>query len=222
MKLLGGAPLSLLVLSLLPLPRPARAALRLPEVFADGLILQTWAEGDARSFVYGTATPGIAVNLTMTSADAELPYRKTYHTAASASTGVWSVQVDGTYVRDPELRHGPKFGPYEIDVSDAEGGKHHIADVTFGDVYLCLGDATMAAPLRELPAEELRNVTAEAAQNFSTIRLFDAGAGGRWQSAANASALSGFSALCYSSGRGMQKLCTWLRASEKHSLDAQG
>jgi hypothetical protein len=184
------------------------SSLSLPPVFADGLVLETWAEGDARSFVYGTATPGAAVNLTMTSEDPAQPYEKTYHTAADAATGAWSVQLDGTYVKDPQDRHGPKFGPYAMAVRDAEGGERRIADVTYGDVYICWGDADMARPLGELAPAELLNASVEAARNFSTVRLFDAAAlsGQQWHSAANASALKEFSALCYSAGRAMQRL----------------
>ena len=181
--------------------------LSLPPVFADGLVLETWAEGDARSFVYGTATKGTAVNLTMTSDDPARPYEKTYYTAADMKTGEWSVQLDGTYIRDPSGRPGPKFGPYHMTVCDAEGGERHIADVTYGTVYICYGDSEMARPLRQLPSAELLNVTLEAARNFTTVRLFDAAeAGARWHGAANGSALERFSALCYMSGRAMQQL----------------
>ena len=112
-------------------------------MFADGLVLQSWVEGDARSFVYGSASALAAVNVTMTSAAPAQPYEKVYSTQAS-SLGAWSVQLDGTYVADPQKRHGPQYGPYALAISDGEGGSHRISDVTFGDVYLCLGDAEMA------------------------------------------------------------------------------
>ena len=73
----------------------ADAALVVPPVFADGLVLQSWVEGDARSFVYGSASALAAVNVTMTSADPAQPYEKVYSTQAS-SLGAWSVQVDCT------------------------------------------------------------------------------------------------------------------------------
>lgn len=183
------------------------STLSLPPVFSDGLVLETWAEGDARSFMYGTATKGTAVNLTMTSEDPARPYEKTYYTAADVETGEWSVQLDGTYIRDPSGRPGPKFGPYKMTVRDAEGGERRIADVTYGTVYVCFGDLEMAKPLGQLPSAQLLNVTLEAARNFTTVRLFDAAeAGARWHGAANASALERFSALCYMTGRSMQQL----------------
>jgi hypothetical protein len=90
------------------IPAHQSSALTLPPVFSDGLVLQTWAEGDARSFVYGSSEPGQSVSLKMDSSDAAQPYSKTYTAAADSNTGAWAVQLDGTYISDPMKRHGPK------------------------------------------------------------------------------------------------------------------
>ena len=158
--------------------RATTSTLALPPVFSDGLVLQTWVEGDARSFVYGTATPGVRVNVTMTShnsstmedtlgdrrghegigvsgstaaaadphaaanANVNVIYQKTYEAVADPN-GRWSVQLDGTYLRDPQGRPGPKFGPYSMTITDEEGGHRTISDVTYGDVSTHLIPSTM-------------------------------------------------------------------------------
>ena len=48
-------------------PSSAGATLTLPSFFSDGAVLQVYDEGDARSFVYGTASPASSVALTLTS-----------------------------------------------------------------------------------------------------------------------------------------------------------
>ena len=50
--------------------------LSLPKVFSDGCVLQTWDQGDARSFVYGLAPPSASVRVAVVSADNERPFRR--------------------------------------------------------------------------------------------------------------------------------------------------
>ena len=177
------------------------AVLALPPVFSDGLVLQTWAEGDARAFVYGTAAPGAAVNLTMVSRDAALPYAKGYFTTAATATGRWAFQIDGTYMSDPTNRKGPKYGPYEFTVRSG-GAQKVVKDVVFGDVYICSGDADMARTVGSVPSAA--SIVADAGHNFSSIRLF--GAASKWGTAADGAALREFSALCFLSGRDLRRL----------------
>ena len=67
------------------------ASLTLPAVFSDGCVLQTWDQGDARSFVYGDAPPSAAVRVSLISEDPALPFLRMYETTAMAD-GTWSVQ----------------------------------------------------------------------------------------------------------------------------------
>ena len=74
------------------------SALWLPDVFEDGMVLQTYEEGDYRSIVYGVAAPGVRVTVAMTSENASLPYFKEYHALAARDTGEFAVQLDGAYL----------------------------------------------------------------------------------------------------------------------------
>jgi hypothetical protein len=117
-----GAALSTLLLTAAassnPLPPPKASSLTLPSFFSDGVVLQVYDEGDARSFVFGTASPaGAVVQLTLTSSVATLPFSRTYSTRSALPDGGWAFQIDGTYAPDAEHRHGPHYGPYSITVT---------------------------------------------------------------------------------------------------------
>ena len=194
----------LLLLLLLPLPT-GEARLHLPPVFSDGLVLQTWAEGDARSFVYGEADLLSVVQLTMESADPSMPYSKIYTATADAHTGKWAVQLDGTYIADLQKRHGPKFGPYRL-VVQGGGATVTVQNVTYGDVYVCAGGENMARAVGSVGSAAAAAIVSDAAHNFTSIRLFSAPNASVWGSASVASDLTDFSALCFLSGRAMQTL----------------
>ena len=160
----------------------------------------------------------------------------------SALTCVPCLHEQGTYIADSSNRRGPKFGPYAIAItcsSDSSATGHatgasasavstgtapatiKIANVTFGDVYICAGDD--AATVSDLPKADQATWLTEAASNFSGVRLFrvpapsptsgsssggeGSGASGTgWHSAADAPSLLAFSSLCYASGRALRKL----------------
>ena len=95
---------------LLPVPLCGAAGrLSLPRIFSDGVVLQVWDEGDARAFVYGGAAASSAVELTISSENASMPYDRTYVTRSDRG-GRFSFQLDGTYASDPRGRHGPHYG----------------------------------------------------------------------------------------------------------------
>ena len=121
------------------------------------------------------------------------------------------MQIDGSYIADPKQVHGPKYGPYYMTVEDSDGGAVSVKDVTFGDVYVCAGDTEMAELVQSLPAVEVTALLAEAASNFSSIRLFNGGGSSSrtWARASDSAALKMFSGLCYTAGRAMQ-------VSDKH------
>ena len=125
----------------------------------------------------------------------------TSDTTADAATGRWAFQIDGTYMADPSKRRGPKYGPYEFTVR-AGTEQRTVTDILFGDVYVCSGDADMARTVGSVPSAA--SIVADAAHNFSSIRLF--GDAAKWATAADAAALREFSALCFLSGRALRKL----------------
>ena len=79
-----------------------RGKLVAPSVFSDGMVLQVWNEGDARSFVNGLADPGAEVTMEVTSSQSG--YRKLYTAVADGTTGKFAIQVDGTYIADDAKR----------------------------------------------------------------------------------------------------------------------
>ena len=118
---------------------------------------------------------------------------------ADAASGAFEAQLDGAYVRDAAGRQGPHYGPYVLSVRAGGDGasdddaaaaafgssetadnddygasqRRTIRDVFFGDVYLCAGDERMASDLgAALGAARAAAVVAEAAANFSNVRLW--------------------------------------------------
>jgi alpha-galactosidase len=166
------------------------ASLTLPAVFSDGCVLQTWDQGDARSFVYGDAPPSAAVRVSLISEDPALPFLRMYETTAMAD-GTWSVQLDGTYAGDATGRTGPHYGPYSMNISTA-ASYLAIRHVSFGDVFFCAGDESMQipnkSPISPAPSAISRYTPALA----------------RWQSAEDG--LRDFSALCTSMALSMRRL----------------
>ena len=111
MSLLSSSRL-LLLLSLSPIG--ARAFLLVPSIFSDGCVLQTNAEYGARSYVYGWASPGdaVAVSLTVSGGGRVL---QNLSTTASAQDGAWSVTLNPLAYTMP---------PFDISVTAASGGEH--------------------------------------------------------------------------------------------------
>ena len=184
-------------------------ALRLPRIFSDGCVLQTWDQGDARAFVYGDASPSTRVSVGLTSADPHAPFGRTFHALAGADGG-WAVQLDGTYVADDGGRLGPHYGPYTLNVSSPTDAPLVVRDVWFGDVLICAGDEAMASPLRaeRAPARtappdlRIARLTVGAARAATPAR--DVRTSG-WRVGA-AVDLGAFSALCWHAGLALSRL----------------
>jgi len=182
------------------------AALTLPSFFSDGAVLQVYDEGDARSFVYGTAAPASSVALTLTSSMPAMPFSRTYRTMALMDGG-WAFQIDGTYAPDAQGRHAPHYGPFSVTVA-AGGERRTFSDVRFGDVYLCVGGEQMLRPVVGAGA------AAAAARAPADIRRFEVAAAssaapssdvrGAWR--IGTASLANFSALCYGTALALARM----------------
>ena len=176
--------LAALTAALVLLAAAAPAAVRLPQVFGDHMVLQR----DAPIVVWGWADAGEEVAVTLAGRTA---------TAAADAAGGWKVTL-------PSL---PAGGPFEMTVA----GKNRItmADVLVGEVWLCSGQSNMELMLKNVDnAEEalasaalprLRLLTVEkrpSAQPLLDIR-------GAWTECTPKSA-EGFSAVAFFFGRRIQ------------------
>jgi sialate O-acetylesterase len=92
------------------------AAVRLPEIFASGMVLQK----STATPIWGWADPGTTVRVALGAASAE---------AKAGPDGKWRVNLDLTSA-------GP--GPHEMTVNDMK-----LSDVLVGEVWLCGGQSNM-------------------------------------------------------------------------------
>lgn len=132
------------VLAALALGGPAEAALRLPDVIGDHMVLQR----DAETRIWGWADPGETVTV-----------RVGVHEVSGTADGdgAWSVQL-------PAPAGG---GSLEMLVS-AGGESITVRDVLVGEVWICSGQSNMQWPLSQ--ATDAEEEIAEA--NYPLIRLF--------------------------------------------------
>ncbi|MBI4625473.1 MAG: sialate O-acetylesterase, partial [Verrucomicrobia bacterium] len=126
---------------------PARAAVRLPHIFSDRMILQR----DQLVSVWGWADPGETVAVRVAGQDKP---------ATAGADGKWNVTLD-------PLRLGPAV---TMTVAGASSTVT-VADVLIGDVFLCSGQSNMAM---SLDAAKRHPGAAEdvAAANFPRLRFF--------------------------------------------------
>lgn len=126
-----------------------RAAVRLPWLFSDHMVLQR----DAPIHVWGWADPGETVTAVMNGAT---------QTAAADRLGHWSVYL-------PAL---PAGGPFNLKVSASNSLQ--LSDILMGDVWFASGQSNMEIPLIGFPGSAvIKNSEQEIAQaNHPNIRLF--------------------------------------------------
>lgn len=111
--------------ALLALASGADAAVKLPAILTDGMVVQ---RGEPVK-LWGTADPGETVT-------AKVQTKKAKAVSATAdSLGNWSISL-------PELKAG---GPYTIAINDLT-----INNVLSGDVFLCSGQSNMELPVRRV------------------------------------------------------------------------
>jgi sialate O-acetylesterase len=163
----------------MPAPAQVPAALRLPRLFADGMVLQR----DVPIPVWGWAPPRAAVTVAF--------HGQTRRVTAD-STGRWTVRFPATTAG----------GPFALVVT---AGAQHVAlhDVLVGDVWVASGQSNMEWPIAQVT--NARNVIAAA--HDSGLRQFkvpiswaerpaDDVAGGDWQPA-DPTHVGAFSGVAY-------------------------
>lgn len=123
---------------------PAYATLRLPQLVADGMVLQR----DAKVKIWGWADAGekIIVNF----------QHKTYRTVTEQS-GSWKIVLQ-------PMKAG---GPYTMELT----GNNHIVirDILIGDVWFCSGQSNMVLPMervKEKYPDEIANANYPQIRNF--------------------------------------------------------
>jgi sialate O-acetylesterase len=142
---------ALFLASLLCLCAPAMAAVRLPAILSDHMVLQR----DAHVPVWGWAAPGEAVSVAFG--------KQTVRTSAAAD-GRWKVELD--------LR-AASATPATLTVRGA-GNQIIVSDVLVGEVWLGSGQSNMEKPLGEQRGQKPTfNAEAEiAAADYPQLRLF--------------------------------------------------
>lgn len=168
------------------------AAIRLPEVFGTGMVLQQQSSVP----IWGWTEPGNKVTLSTS-------WNKKSYTATASANGSWRVQVTT-----------PKAGgPYTIRITGSE--TIVLQDVLVGEVWFCSGQSNMEMPMAGLPRQAIAGSQAYIASSANPqIRLFRVARAaqltpqdtlsGKWQAAAPAS-VKPFSAVGYLYARLLQE-----------------
>jgi sialate O-acetylesterase len=188
----------------------AKADVKLPAIFSDGMVLQT----GTTTPIWGTADPGeeVSVVLNLKNGDAIRP-----DSVRADSQGRWKVTL--TEEVAPQRRLQRRFGRNEI-VSLSPGGPYsltvtgknqiNLKDVYVGEVWICSGQSNMEWPLRMTTGAEK---TIQQSKN-PLIRLFTVAKAtadqpltdvkGTWHEC-NPDTVKNFSAVAYFFGRDLQK-----------------
>ncbi len=131
---------------------PAYAAVSLPSVIADNMVLQQKSEVK----LWGKAAPGSMISVT--------PSWNTETVSVKADTdSTWIVTV-----------HTPEAGgPFTIGLSDGKD-KTTLDNVLVGEVWLCTGQSNMEMPLRAFDRQPLDggNETIARAKKSTPLRMF--------------------------------------------------
>ncbi|NUQ22601.1 MAG: sialate O-acetylesterase [Saprospiraceae bacterium] len=158
----------------------AAAAVRLPRLISDGVILQR----DQPLKLWGWADPGEAVSLRFNN--------KQYETLADGA-GNWQLLL-------PPQKAG---GPFEFTITASN--EISVSDIYFGDVWLCSGQSNMEltmSRLKEKYPEEIQNCQNHLIRQFEVPDVYDFNnphvdlGAGQWQSLTPQTALH-FSAIAF-------------------------
>lgn len=150
---------------------PVRAAVQVPPIFSDHMVLQAGRQIP----MWGEASPGEKV---------EVRIGGQAKTAVAGSDGKWSVQLD-------PLSSGEEL---TLHIKGGAGSEITISDVLAGEVWLCSGQSNMA-----LPVSKAKDAAAEAAAaDWPKIRMFQPNK--RWMVCSPQTA-GAFSAVAYYFGR---------------------
>lgn len=179
---------SLLAAALLLITATAQAVVKLPAIFADGMVMQQQTQAN----LWGTSAPLKRMTLT-TGWDG-----KQYHTTANAA-GAWKLSV-------PTPKAG---GPYRLTFDD--GQCTTLSNVLIGEVWLCSGQSNMEMPMKGFKNQPVAHAPMDILRSKNPrIRLFtvkrtstidpQTEVVGRWQEA-NPESVAEFSATAYYFGR---------------------
>lgn len=179
---------SLLAAALLLITATAQAVVKLPAIFADGMVMQQQTQAN----LWGTSAPLKRMTLT-TGWDG-----KQYHTMANAA-GAWKLSV-------PTPKAG---GPYRLTFDD--GQRTTLSNVLIGEVWLCSGQSNMEMPMKGFKNQPVAHAPMDILRSKNPrIRLFtvkrtstidpQTDVVGDWQEA-NPESVAEFSATAYYFGR---------------------
>lgn len=145
-----------LLLTLIALLLPSiglRAAIKLPAIFSDHIVLQQ--QSDAR--IWGWATPGAKISLAPS-------WSKEKTTATAAADGRWEATL-----KTPAA----SFTPHTLTLS-GDGSKTVLTDVLIGEVWFCSGQSNMEMPLNGFncqPVEHSNETIAQAGRYKDKIHM---------------------------------------------------
>lgn len=123
---------------------PCYGVVRLPQLVADGMVLQR----DAKVKIWGWADAGEKITVNF--------QRKTYHTV-TGQRGSWKITLQ-------PMKAG---GPYTMEI--AGNNRISIKDVLIGDVWFCSGQSNMVLPMervKEKYPDEIANANYPQIRNF--------------------------------------------------------
>lgn len=162
------------VLTLTCVVDDVQAEVKLPDVFASGMVLQR----ETPVAVWGMADPGEKVSVAIAGATTE---------AVAGTHGAWRVNL-------PAM---PAGGPFTLMVKGAN--TLELNDVLVGEVWLCSGQSNMSHPIKVY--EFFPGVKEDiAAADFPKLRLYNKQTGNRW-SPCTPGSLANFSAIPFYFGR---------------------
>lgn len=181
----------LLALALLGMPVLGKAEVKMPSIFASGMVLQQ----QAVCHLWGAATAGKAVKVRASWDD------KTY-VAHTDAQGQWKLDL-----------HTPSAGgPYSLTLDD--GKKKVLDNVMVGEVWICSGQSNMEMPMKGFKAQPVEGAAEEIMLgedpqlHFFTVKRNPQltptdTLSGRWE-AAEWAAIREFSATAYYFGKALR------------------
>lgn len=125
----------------------AQAAVKLPSVLSDGVVLQR----DCPVKIWGKADPGEKVSVSLAGHKGS---------AIAAADSSWTV----------ELKPVKAGGPYTLEVNDLR-----VNDVLFGDIYLCSGQSNMELPVSRVMdffRDEVNSYSNDFIREFKTPKEY--------------------------------------------------
>ncbi len=125
----------------------ASAAIQLPEIFSDNMVLQQ--KTDAR--LWGWATPGASITVTPS-------WDNKKYTAKAGKDGRWDVAV---------ATPAASYTPYSV-LIDGDGSNLSLDNVLVGEVWLASGQSNMEMPLRGFWGQPVENAAQAIAYSGQT------------------------------------------------------